>query len=365
MFKKTLLALCMILALGACKEQKKPQVQEKPVVKIGAIAPLSGPQAAMGEAAKAGMMKALKEKTNSNQHYKYELAFEDNQAKLQVMPVLANKLILQDNADALATITSAMARVIAPISDQNQKVLYNFSMEEEQYPRFGEYTFTQGMSIEAVADKAEKFLMQKGVDDILIFAENLGIIGPLTAQLSKKLSEEGIRYNVNAFNPGERDFRVAIEKAKAEGYTNFFVFGFPPERTIIRKQLTESAVTNDHVYSFCMDLEKSSDENNNMTTVTYNPGSSKFVESVQQEYKVDSTFGSAVFYDFVSLMIEAYEALYKEGQKPTAEEITAYIHNKKVFPCMSGTCVVNDNGFITNTPVFRIYENGQWKTIEE
>ena len=364
--KKLILILCFALALTACKDEKKaPETQVKPVIKIGAIIPLSGPQAAMGEAAKAGMQKALKEKTNSDQHYSYELVFGDNQAKLQVMPTLANKIILQDNVDALATITSAMARVIAPITDEKEKVLYNFSIEQGDYQRFGKYTFTQGMPIDAIADKAEEFLTQKGMNDILIFAENIGIIGSLTTYLSKNLSEKNIRHNVNTFNPGERDFRVAIEKAKAEGYKYFFTFGFPPERTIIRKQLVESSVTNDYIYSFCMDLEKASDDNNNITTVTYNPGPSEFVESVQQEYNIDSTFGSAVFYDFVSLMIEAYEALYKNGEKPTAEEITTYIHGKKKYPCMSGICIVNENGFITNDPVFRTFQNGKWQTIGE
>ena len=56
--KKLIVILCFALALTACKDEKKaPETQVKPVIKNGAIIPLSGPQAAMGEAAKAGMQK--------------------------------------------------------------------------------------------------------------------------------------------------------------------------------------------------------------------------------------------------------------------------------------------------------------------
>lgn len=365
--KRLLLSLCMVLALVACKDEKKDttQASTKPVVKIGAILPLTGSQASMGEAAKAGMQKALKERSKSDLHYSYELVFEDNQAKLPSMLPIANKLVMQDNVDVMGTITTAMARVIAPVSDQKEKVLYAFSIEQEKYQRFGKYAFIQGTSIEALSDKFVESFAKNNQDNISIFVENIGVLGPLTLYLKEKLTEKGIRYQINEFNPGETDFRLVIEKAKNEGYTNFGIFAFPPERNIIIRQSAEAGIDYNNFYSFSLDMDNVAENYDGIKTITYNCGTEDFVESIQKEYNIDSTYGSAEFYDFVNIMIDAYEHLYKEGQKPTAEEITAYIHNKIEFPCMSGQCVVRPNGFIINDPVIRIHQGGKWVTIRE
>lgn len=364
--KKYLLTLCMVLALAACDNKKEEtQTNAKPVIKIGAILPLTGSQASMGEAAKAGMQKALKEKSNSDLHYNYQLVFEDNQAKLPSMPAIANKMIMQDDVDVMGTITTAMAKVISPISDSKEKVVYAFSIEQEKYSRFGKYAFTQGTSVEALCDKFVESFAGNNKDNFSIFVENIGVLGPLTTYLKTKLTEKGIRYKINEFNPGETDFRIVIEKNKAEGYTNFGVFAFPPERNILMKQLLESGISYKDFYSFSLDMDNVAENYDGIKTITYPCGTEDFIESIQKEYNLGSTYGSAEFYDFVSLMIDAYEALYKEGQKPTAEEVTNYIHNKKEFPCMSGQCVVHPNGFIINAPIIRIYKDNKWVKIEE
>ena len=364
--KKWLLSLCMILSLAACDNKKEEtQANAKPVIKIGAILPLTGSQADMGEAAKAGMYKAIDEKDKSSLHYDYQFVFEDNQAKLASMPAIANKMIMQDNVDAIGVITSPMARIIAPIADQHQTLIYTFSIEEEKYERFGKYTFIQGISTEAIADKLIHLFRNDKLENISVFTENIGVLGSLSAYLDKKLSQIGIKYEINTFNPGERDFRIALEKSKNKGFTNFFEVGFPPERDIIIKQMGEAGISNQNIYSFSLDLGKSSVAYDGMKTVSYNQGTVDFIKSIQQKYNIDNVYGSAAFYDFVSIVIEACENLYKEGQKNSAEKITAYIHNKKQYQCASGECLVNPNGFILNQPIVRMYEGNDWKEIEE
>lgn len=364
--KKWLLSLCMILALAACDNKKEEaQADSKPVIKIGAILPLTGSQADMGKAAKAGMYKAIDEQDKSSLHYDYQFVFEDNQAKLASMPAIANKMIMQDNVDAIGMITSAMARVVAPIADQKGKVLYAYSIEEENYQAFGKYTFIQGISTEAIADKLIHLFRNDKLDNISVFAENIGVLGSLTSYLDKKLSQIGIKYEINTFNPGEIDFRIALEKSKSKGFTNFFEVGFPPERDIIIKQMGEAGISNQNIYSFSLDLGKSSVAYDGMKTVSYNQGTVDFIKSIQQKYNIDNVYGSAAFYDFVNIVVEACENLYKNGQNITAEEITTYIHNKKQYKCASGECLVNQNGFILNQPIVRLYEGDDWQEIEE
>ena len=183
--------------------------------------------------------------------------------------------------------------------------------------------------------------------------------------MEQKLSKTNIKYEVNTFNPGERDFRIAIEKSKVKGFTNFIQTGFPPERDIILKQLKETGVSNENIYSFGLDLSKPIDAYSGIKAVSYNQGTDDFIQSIQQDYHIDNVFGSAVFYDFVNLMIDGYESLYNENEKPSAEKIASYVHNKKEYKCASGNCVVNDNGFILNQPILRKFADGKWQRVEE
>ena len=364
--KKFLLSLCMVLALAACDEKKtSEQANAKPVIKIGAILPLSGSQAPTSEAAKAGMLKALKEKTNPNQHYDYQLVFEDNQAKLASMPVIASKMIMHDNVDAIGTVTSAMAKVIAPISDQKGKILYAQSTEEIDYKPFGKYAFVQGFSSIALVEKVIEALKKQNADNIAIFGQNIGIQTSIVKDFERRLAEENIKYTINLSNPGETDFRMTIAQIRNKDFTKFSTMLFPPEKDIVIKQLIESGVERKDIIGMNLDMGKPKDLYNDTLSVSFDSGTEDFVESIQKEYELDCTHSAAEFYDFVSLIIEAYENLYKEGQKPTAGEVTAYIHNKKEFPCMSGICTVHANGFITNEPIFLTYKNNKWVKVEE
>ena len=81
--RKWLLALCMILALMACKEEKKEsaQVKAKPVVRFAALYPLSGDGAQYGETAQkvAKMFFDDFNQKNPQAKYDYQVIFEDVQ----------------------------------------------------------------------------------------------------------------------------------------------------------------------------------------------------------------------------------------------------------------------------------------------
>ena len=54
--KKLLLSLCMLLALSACKDEKKNEADTRPIIKIGVSLPLTGNVAFMGNVAKEAVL---------------------------------------------------------------------------------------------------------------------------------------------------------------------------------------------------------------------------------------------------------------------------------------------------------------------
>lgn len=363
--KKILLSLLMATALVACGNKAQEQSNSgKPTIKIGGIFPLSGSQAYLGEAAKAGMLKALSEHNQDQLHYNYELVFEDNQGKLSTMSTIANKMILQDHINAIGTMISTYAQVMAPIADRHGAVQWAFSWEEKGYKRFGKYAFVQGTATQDMA--AEIFnWVSKNKGNIAVFAQNAGTIAQVIDSLEKKLNTGNIKYIINKFNPGERDFRLTIAKAKENGFNKFIILSMPPEKEIVLKQLVEAQIAKEDILGLCLDMAKPNELYEGMKTVTYNFGTQQFIDNVMSEYNLSTVFGTAGAYDFTNLMVDAYEHLYKVDGKPTAEEVTAYIQNKKKYKCMSGACEVLDNGFIITRPKIRVCKDGKWRYIDQ
>ena len=80
--KKWLLSLLMATALTACGESdsnKTAQANNKPVVKIGAIFPLSGDSAESGEYARDALIMAMEDAKAQDLKYEYKVLIEDDQ----------------------------------------------------------------------------------------------------------------------------------------------------------------------------------------------------------------------------------------------------------------------------------------------
>ena len=362
---KIICSICLILGLSACGDKVQEQAANgKQTIKIGGIFSLSGPQAGQGEAAKAGMLKALSERNQDDLHYNYEFVFEDNQGKLASTPAIANKMIVQDKVDGIAVLMSSFAKTIAPITDANDKLLYSFSMEERDYKRFGKYAFVQGISVEDMVDKMSDLQQKRNVDNVMFLVLNFGV-QPLIANYAKeRYAQLGIKYEAEMFNPGERDFRIAIERGKAKGFTNFMMIGIMPECDIILKQLLESGIPSKNIFAYSLVNGGLKDFYQGVESVSYDTGSRDFEKNLMSNYNLSTTIGASAYYDMINITIEAYEDLYKEGGKPTAQEITDYIQNKKSYKCMSGICQVRDNGFITNPPIYIVYRDGGWQKFD-
>ena len=106
--KKVLLGLVLALGLAACGDKaESPKENEKPVVKIGVILPLSGNSADVGNMAKKTIMMA-QEEIPSTSKYEYKFIIEDDQFKSAITANIVNKFVFQDKVNAILTYYAIM-----------------------------------------------------------------------------------------------------------------------------------------------------------------------------------------------------------------------------------------------------------------
>ena len=212
--KKWLLSLCMVLALTACKDEKKEssQVKAKPVIKIGATLPLTGDSAEVGLATKAGLEMVLDELKQKNLKYDYKLVFEDNQMSPKKVATTINKLINVDEAKAILTFWNLMGNTAAALANQNEVFSLTCSIGEDSTK--GSYNFNNYASNYEQSKAMVETLKKNRVKTVALFTDNSGMRQQYeeVKDYIAKNSDIQIVFE-EFFNPGEKDYKAAIIKA--------------------------------------------------------------------------------------------------------------------------------------------------------
>lgn len=363
--KKFLLSLCMVLALAACddkKETTEAKAATKPVIKIGAVLPLTGDNAVWATALKAGVLAAIEDKSKGNTKYQYEAIFEDNQHTPAKSAMASNKLIMMDKVNILFSLTTGTGRVIAPLAE-NAKILHMCAtLEDENAKPMGKTSFFQGPTLQSYRELVMKALQKENVNKIALLAANVGVACIGTEHMSEALKNMGIETKVECFNPTDLDFRFVIQKYTAEGFNHFYLQFFPPQTDILLSQLKKYNVAPEHIFGSGLDMGKDISLYNGVQHFGGNSGTPEFINRLMEEYHVQNVYMGASAYDLITLAIDAFE---NAENKDNIDEIVAYVKANATRKCMSGYCKLLDNGFIANKAEWRTYKDGKPIIIED
>ena len=360
--KKIVLSLLMATSLVACGEKAEaPKENAKPVVKIGAILPLTGNSAAIGEASKKAMLMALEDRTKDTDKYKYEIIFEDNQMTPSKAAVATNKLITVDKVDALTSFFSAQGFAIAPIAERHKVLHFCNTWEKETITPLGEYTFLQGTGWNSIYQKYLKYFKDKKIKKVVLFSINSGANNEFAKGLQSELNKIGITTAHEDYNYETRDFRILIQKYKTQGYEYFWSIGFPPVVDIMLKQMHELGISNSNIFPLGVEAGSEYELYEGLIVFGMNMGSSQFKERLN----LKQNYGASVSYDTISLLVEAFENATNDNKKPDIMSVINHIKSKEIYDCVSGGCKVLPNNFIINPAAARKFENGRLIDIEE
>lgn len=355
--KKWLLSLCMVLSLIACKEEKKQEANSdtRPVIRIGAVLPLTGDNSVVGTAVKSGALAAVEDKEKENLKYHYEVVFEDNLHSPAKSATVTNKLMSINKVNMLLSFTTGIGRVIAPLAENAKLLHLCATLEDENATPMGKTTFFQGPTLQSYRQLVISALQKENVTKLALLAENVGVACIGTERLAEVLKANGMETKVECFNPSDLDFRFAIQKYIAEGFNHFYIQFWPPQSNILLRQLSENNVAPNHIFGSGIDTDTDTSLYNDINHFGGNSGTPEFINRMMTEYDLKNVYMAASSYDLISLAIDAYENV---DDKNNIDEVLAYIKSHATRKCMSGDCRLLENGFIANKAEWRTYKNG-------
>lgn len=362
--KKWLLSLCMVLALVACKEEKKDtaQTEAKPVVKIGVIDALSGKYAENGQNVRQVIEFAKQNYTSSN--IDFEFIFEDYGYDSMHAATAANKLINADKIDALISWSSMAGNVVSPLAEQHKIV--HFSICNDAEVAKGKYNFTHFTPSEALADKLVQQIEKKQAKKVALFAVYQPALQKHTDAVEKLLHEKGIKTERFNFSMDNLDFSLMLEKALQNNFDVWYLCALPPSLDIFLKMYFQKHVDVPLVAIDSLLFAQDKEMVEGMNFVTTPDGDKALLKRLTETNGSTNYFSVGYAYDVANLLMKAYTELYQNNHKlPTSDDVANYLLSLKGYVGAVGELIVNKDGIIISPAVLKQMKNGQPITIKE
>ena len=361
--KKLILSLLVATTLTACGDKTEaPKEGEKPVVKIGAMYPMSGDGAAFGAAAQKATEMFFEEFNKRPHKFDYQVLFEDNQYVLSKQATLTQKLINVDKADVLISVMSNFGSVVAPTAEQ--KKIIHFSVATDPAVAKGFYNLITSSNPKGEADVMYRQLLKHGVKKVDVVIVNATGPQSMLDYFQKRIEQDkqieiGQVYYVNA---DEKDFRIMLYKIKENNPDYILAQLAMPTIDVFMKQYHESGidipVTGIESFTYLQNKEFAE----GMWYVDAAPATNDYVKKYQAKTGSSAT-DYAEYMDFILQMITFG---YEGASTTDKEKVIDYIENNAAGQITAvGEISTEDDGILNGQPVVKIIKNGEPVIVEE
>ena len=364
--KKLILSLCCIFSLMACKEEAKPQIRTKPVVKIGATLPLTGGFSETGNSAKQALLIAFDKWQQKDTKYRYELFIEDDALQPQKAVLNTQNFIKVKKVSAVLSLFGIVDRAVDDIANQNKVISLSCSYGKLEVPQYAANNCVQNKQ---VAETLIPKLKKEGIKKVALIMANTNVslaVGDYFADLLPKEGFELVAYE--KYNMDTRDMRVSILNMEEKKPDYYVTFATHPLTDIFVKQLKET-VGKKNVTSLGSFPEMNPELFalvEGLWTIDTTAGRDTFEEMFTSKTHLKLKGCVANLYDNLDMLIWAFENTPVQSDKtlPDNADVIKKIKDIKNWQGMSGVLSF-ENGVASPKADLRMYQNRKWIKIEE
>lgn len=235
-----LLVIIPVILVGVFLLNRQTNKQSASVAAIGVVAPLTGDGATYGQSMRRGFDLAL------GHNPAFRLIYEDTKMNPKEALSALNKLITVDKVHiVLGEAASGVTLTLAPVAEKNHVILFSSISTSDKLKAAGDYIFRNVPRNEIQGITAAKFVVGTlSKKKVAVYGKNdeygVNLSQSFTAHL-KQLGGEIVF--ADAYQPGQNDFRSAIQKIKESRAEVLFSPGNYQETAILLKQMKENGVT--------------------------------------------------------------------------------------------------------------------------
>ncbi len=368
------LMVMVVLVFGLCGWTIWDKKGTK-VYKIGAILPLTGPAAQIGEWQKKSIDLAIDEINIKGgiKGKKLQLIYEDSKSDSKEGISAFNKLISVEKIPFSFTCLSSVSNALIPIADKNRVNILMLAVSLPGIADKSKYAFRCNVGSDDEAKAMATFLAEDlKLKKLAVFYINDEFgIGALKVLKEKYKNAGGSIVWEDSYHPNGTDFRsslVQIKETKAEGV---YIIGYVQASAIAMKQIREVEINLPIFANMALTVPiftktaGSAAEGVYFTTNMFNPDSQetrvvKFMQDYKLKYGDTPNFFSAFAYDGAKMIAEA---ISKRGY--SNEGIRQGLLAIKNFPGVVGDFDVLPNGDIKFPTRIVRFEKGKINDVKK
>ena len=361
-----ILLVSIIFGLSGCKQKDEKFVDEKEVIKIGAILPLTGDAAAWGIPPKNGALLAINhinEKGGVNGQ-KLELIVEDGGCDPKMGISAVNKLISVDKPIAIiGAVCSAVTLAIAPIVEKNKIVLISPASTHPDVSYSGDYIFRVIPSDELRAKVFADYILSLGHKTAVVLAINNEAGKGAELNFTKYFELNGGKVlGVENYTPEANNVKTQLTKIKELKPDIILALSQIKDAVIVLKNVKELNIKIPLFFqSEALDdpsvIENAGDAANGATYITFAKNNNDIAKSFEEAYV--NQFGgvpkvfAAEAYDAVMLVAK----YLREENKVNSEYLHNNLYNVSEYNGASGILTFDKNGDVVKPLVIKHIQN--------
>ncbi len=211
-------------------------------IKIGVLAPLTGPQDWWGQPYRDSVILAYEELGLKPDEV--QLVFEDWQSDWGRLALAVQKLVNVDKVDAVINTFDKAAYVCAPILKRAGVPQLVLALDDR--PADGQTTFCVWTPVEVTARLMLEEAARKGYKKLALFVLKDYALMRGEIEIKKQIANyPGMEIiDVQHFDPSLREFRMVSLKAREKEWDLGVVLAYPPTATLLTRQLVSDGVKN-------------------------------------------------------------------------------------------------------------------------
>jgi len=365
------LGLLVLILIGVGVYRNMNQQDDKEVIKIGAILPLSGDFAEYGKNDKKGIDLAIEHFKELNPEIPIEIIYEDNKGTAKDAVSAMKKMALIKPVAIIDDAISSITLSILPQCDQNNIVLMSTGATNPKLSGKSPYFFRVWNSdLEEGLYTAKSLINDLNIYNVSILYLNSDYGQGLNSAFSKSYSDSGgniissVPYDVE-----NKDFKNEINKIDLAKTDGIYLIGYANQTGIICKRLREMGY-NGAIFSTVATEDKeflklagSAAEGVIYPFAAQDTGGyyNLFRQKYIDKYHEQPTILTDVGFDATLIILNLIKShVGKLDEQINGEELKKMLKNMPPFYGASGEIKFDENGDVHKKMVLKVIRNNQF-----
>lgn len=224
----------ILLCTSACTQK------ESNIVKIGAVVPLTGPGAALGNLIKRGLDLGVEDVNSLSNEIQIEIVYEDSQTNPNQGLTAFRKLVSIDRVPVVLVAFSTVCNAVAPVAEELKVLMIGMTTSMPGLPQEKKYVMRLFPNADMLAGSMAEYASERFQLASVLYAEDE--YGRTQFTTFAKMFEGDGRKIVfhEAFNTTETQFRTTVAKMLNQNPDVIFLPGYGPGYIALLNQIREN-----------------------------------------------------------------------------------------------------------------------------